>query len=125
MEQAIKKAIEGGYGNSQSQKLQYYDEEKNGAWFTWFDGEDVTEETLVPFSFLLLDPLFWQALGKADGWKDVYIGQPKYVKGALYGQSVTGNEVWQEWLYHWHRFIDHLAQGGDVDEFFNNLLKKQ
>ena len=34
----------------------------------------------------LYDRAFWEALGKARGWQD------------------TG-----AWLFHWHRFIDHIA----------------
>lgn len=59
----------------------------------------------------LLDPLFWQALGKARGWsirENDRRGQEKGIN---------------EWLYHWHRFIDSLAAGEDVDLFFNDLLK--
>tara|TARA_R110000868_G_scaffold236293_4_gene490322 strand:- start:590 stop:853 length:264 start_codon:yes stop_codon:yes gene_type:complete len=43
---------------------------------------------------VLLDPLFWQALKTKEDWRNV-----------------------------WHDFIDHLADGKDVDSFFNNLLK--
>jgi hypothetical protein len=27
------------------------------------------------------------------------------------------------WLYHWHRLIDHLAEGKDAESFFADLLK--
>jgi hypothetical protein len=43
----------------------------------------------------LQDPTFWKALGKARSWQD------------------TG-----AWLFHWHRFIDHIAFGKDVESFF-------
>ena len=46
----------------------------------------------------LYDPAFWKALGKARSWQD------------------TG-----AWLFHWHRFIDHIAFGKDVESFFSNL----
>ena len=45
----------------------------------------------------LQDPTFWKALGKARSWQ----------AGA--------------WLFHWHRFIDHIAFGKDVESFFYNL----
>ena len=45
-----------------------------------------------------IDPAFWKALGKARSWQD------------------TG-----AWLFHWHRFIDHIAFGKDVESFFSNL----
>lgn len=55
----------------------------------------------------LLDPLFWQALGKAMGWKEEMWWVNNYIEA---------------WKYHWHRFIDHLAEGKDADSFFQDLL---
>ena len=55
---------------------------------------------------ILLDHLFFQALGKAMGW-----------------EYQTGKKETDWWLHNWHSFIDHLASGGSVDEFFNNLIK--
>src|SRR5437667_11438944 len=46
----------------------------------------------------LHDPDFWKALATARKWEDV-----------------------NAWRFHWHRFIDHLADGGDVDSFFAAL----
>ncbi len=46
----------------------------------------------------LHDPDFWKALAKARKWEDV-----------------------NAWRFHWHRFIDHLADGGDVESFFAAL----
>jgi hypothetical protein len=46
----------------------------------------------------LHDPDFWKALATARKWQDV-----------------------NAWRFHWHRFIDHLADGGDVESFFGAL----
>jgi hypothetical protein len=46
----------------------------------------------------LHDPDFWKGLGRARAWQD------------------TG-----AWLYHWHRFIDHVAFGKEVERFFSSL----
>ncbi len=97
MEQAIKKAIqEGGYGK------------RNYRW-----NDDTIEERNLPFlekEEILLDPLFWQALGKAEGWeKD---GSDTYFSN------------WTSWQYYWHRFIDHLAEGKSADSFFEELLSR-
>lgn len=59
---------------------------------------------------ILLDPLFWQALGKAKGWGT----EPA-------ATTVSGFPV-QEWLMVWHRFIDHLAEGRDAESFLAELL---
>lgn len=47
----------------------------------------------------LYDPNFWKALGMAREWQD------------------TG-----AWLFHWHRFIDHVAFGKDPESFFASLV---
>ena len=67
----------------------------------------ITEEVSDVFAppvvarLAFLDPLFWQALGKAMGW---------------------GGEDWDGgWRKHWHRFIDHLAEGKDAESFFKDL----
>jgi hypothetical protein len=84
MEQAIKKAIEGGWRDRFLSK-----NHKN------------TEAILVQWD-ALLDPLFWQALGKALGWEEKLQHNP--------------------WKRCWHRFTDHIASGKDADSFFTNLL---
>lgn len=58
---------------------------------------------------ILLDPLFWQALGKARAWaltKHPIRGRYKYMKS---------------WISEWHRFIDHLAEGKPAESFFASL----
>lgn len=65
---------------------------------------------------MLLDPLFFQALGKAEGWG--------WVTPCEFGDNE--NHVCKDcakWLYEWHSFIDHITEGNPIDEFFNNLLK--
>jgi hypothetical protein len=57
---------------------------------------------------ICIDPLFWQALGKMENWKqDGPVRHGSYSKG--------------EWYYRWHRLIDHLAQGGNISTFFETL----
>jgi hypothetical protein len=46
----------------------------------------------------LQDPDFWKALTTARKWEDV-----------------------NSWRFHWHRFIDHLADGKDAESFFAAL----
>jgi hypothetical protein len=58
-----------------------------------------------------LDPFFWQALGKARGW-----GELKLPNRSPIGQHEEGR-----WFFHWHRFIDHLAEGKDAESFFESL----
>ena len=88
MAEAIKRAIKGGWADEEALV------------FT----KDRSFETKMRLCVILLDNLFWQALGKAEGW----------------GNQEEFHSIWK---YHWHSFIDHLAEGKDIDSFFNNLLK--
>lgn len=100
----------------------------------------------IPHAEVFLDPLFWQALSKARGWKGVWQitffkedGTPSpqlYFDGAA---EITGTDTStgektthqiartaekisnEAWRYNWHRFIDHLAEGKDVETFFQAL----
>ncbi len=56
-------------------------------------------------SEVLLDPTFWQALGKARGWSSE--------RSALYNRPI--------WHAQWIYFIDHLAEGKDAESFFAAL----
>lgn len=62
-----------------------------------------------------LDPLFWQALEKGLGW---HKHGHKYTQGGI-KVPIDYGEKWQE---HWHHFIDHLAEGKDIESFFIALL---
>jgi len=57
-------------------------------------------------SRLLLDPKFWQAVGKTRGWSKYIsaVGQPSMM-----------------WKSMWHRFIDHLADGLTIEEALTKL----
>lgn len=105
MEQAIKRAIEGGYGGETASIGSAFRDE----FINW----------CLKDKNYLLDPLFWQALGKSEGWED----EKKNYYGEETQDWITGGIYWYEWQYHWHEFIDHLAEGKDADSFFNNLLK--
>ena len=54
----------------------------------------------------LLDPKFWQAVGKTRGWSKYIsaVGQPSMM-----------------WKSMWHRFIDHLADGLTIEEALTKL----
>lgn len=61
---------------------------------------------------ILLDPLAWQAVGKTRGWCSGEYSQPE-------GTCVDCGEVGARclhWGYVWHKFIDHLADGKDIDQ---------
>jgi hypothetical protein len=37
------------------------------------------------------------------------------------GRPTVVTRTGQHWLYHWHRFIDHLAEGKTAASFFESL----
>lgn len=55
---------------------------------------------------IALDPLFWQALGKALGWDGWSV--------QFYGD---------EWLFHAHQYFDLVLTGGDTEAFWKELIK--
>jgi len=100
MEQAIKKAIEGGY--------------KGGKWNTitkeyCLDFFELNNRHKIMYSYLV-DPLFWECLGKALGWK-----QQDKIKE-------FGDFFNYDYRDYMHSFIDHIADKGTPDDFFNKLL---
>jgi len=109
IEQIIEKAIEGGWNElPKGQKIQV--EIWEGNHYVYAGGAEICLE------MYLLNPLFWQALGKKMGWKEVK--NESLSKTDDFG----GFYYLQEWLKHWHRFIDHLAEGKDIESFFIQFL---
>lgn len=128
IKQAIQKAIEGGFmiGDKVVKDPKY------GWIISWSVAKDKESGgighgmTLLHESDFFLDPLFWQALGKSLGWK----GEHFYMTFEKQDDDDIDNPEKEEtkhfeplWLYHWHRFIDHLASGKSADSFFEELLK--
>jgi hypothetical protein len=108
---AIQKAVEGGYApNLMTHGLQPED---------------------------LLDPDFWQALGKTEGWEETKVS---FRTKALDTSRVSKKGVVQvhipahnvnrikktpnKWKKVQHRLIDAIQQGRSIDEFFGEILKK-
>ena len=128
MKKAIQKAIEGGWDPVdftdmpiENRGLLFFDDfpadtkedvDKDHVYFydTEYPEEGYYASMLMELA--VLDPQFWQALGKAEGWEKV-------------GSAITFSAFFKgnTWKNCWHSFIDHLAEGGNVDEFFNKLLK--
>lgn len=96
MENAIRIAIEGGYNNDEILKK------------TW--------GTETEYLYYQLDPLFWQALGKAEGWNKhsrVYW---------LYMTTDTPTQIKERWQNEMHSFVDWISEGKSVESFFEELL---
>lgn len=110
VQQAIEKAIEGGWNKVQNEKLFPFVRD------TWSD------------------PIFWKSLGKALGWGyecfncGYEISQHIRLDKSLTTSWGNGfpcggvsNFRSNDYLQHWHRFIDHLIEGGTAESFFAEL----
>ncbi len=111
METAIKKAIKGGYTYVCGKRgvfertgdgMECEFSGVNSAWTVW-TRKDNGSSICVPHEETVLLPLFWQCL----------------IKGTCDMDKTS--RTW--WKIVWHRFIDHLASGGDPETFFTNLLQ--
>ncbi len=69
-----------------------------------------------------LDPQFWQSLGKAMGWERITRRRASSENPEFLGKRLTyfQDEI-DGWLYHWHKFIDHLAEGKAIEDYFSKL----
>jgi len=99
IEQAIKEAVEKG-GYHEGYHLAHFGDFGD----VLFAADKGARSIAVVVAEILLDPSFWQALGKARGW-DATVAIP----------------VMQDWLGYWHKFINHLAEGKDAESFFASL----
>lgn len=112
IQQAIEKAIEGGWLKGSKLKcISEYDGSyiPKVAFFTLKSDETSTGNWHRDVLALISDHLFWQSLGKAMGWRIGY-----------YGSDFETIEM-SPYLVQWHRFIDHLAEGGTPESFFESL----
>ncbi len=118
MNEAITKAIEGGWNPKGLQPKRPV----NSAY--------IKALMLTHGKSILLDPLFWQALGKAEGWAKDQRAYPCTDCGTVgvmdynHMMSCKIRDRKLCWSVYWHRFIDHISEGKDIDSFFTNLFNK-
>lgn len=123
--QAIEKAIEGGWKPKDFEGFNYSARKQEVIFWKVLPREKALPH-LIPqyerilgkpphmkwswqFERIALDPLFWQALGKALGWHD------GYVEFAAMGFS-------NEWKLTAHRFYDLILTGGDTEAYWKEIL---
>ena len=88
----------------------------------WGEDDDEIQWALLPNvnrHQILLDPKFWQSLGKALGWKNVK--ECPICMSVDCFSGVHKEDDLEGWYYHWHSFIDHLADGGTIESYFEKL----
>lgn len=65
---------------------------------------------------IILDPLFWQSLGKALGWNGLNVDLMDIMKEQ--GKIIEPNE----WRVYANEFFDLILAGGDTEKFWKDLL---
>ena len=103
IQEAMKKAVEGGYHLHGADGMDTDDAGAHRACSAWT--RNATDSTWVAsVKEALLDPHFWRALGLALGWHE---------------RVATQCLIYEQWWRQpWHRFIDHLADGYTPEAFF-------
>jgi len=76
--------------------------------------QDMLIEEYGDLEIALLKPEVWQAVGKTRGWGDITLHGVK-TKAGLDGYI-------DQWRAYMHRFIDHLADGDDIETALSKLV---
>lgn len=148
----IEKAVEGGWKYDANDYYGTKPQEVKSLNKYWVEIKiQTTERDGHPFyniktervQVLALDPLFWQALGKALGWEGgkirMCIGcgialrwneQPD-MDGRHGGKNGCGSDIIEyegQWLIEMHRLIDRIAEtsftGGDTEKFWEEIMPR-
>jgi hypothetical protein len=114
--EAIHTAIAGGYQIAGADGGAIAYSGANNEYSVW-TRTDTQSSFLVPVQETFLDPAFWHALGWALGWDapcDLAIT-------CVHGDAECRRCHGTYWMYQWHCFIQHLADGHTPDTFFARL----
>jgi hypothetical protein len=121
IQEAIKKSIEGGWKQYALDKFGEYTFLK--VWqptsieyrYEVIREDGVNDYISIPEEeHIVLDPSFWQALGKVEGWGTE--------KDTEYIRKHAGNFVpMLAWKLRMHAMIDHLIKGGTIESYIETL----
>lgn len=81
--------------------------------------DDIGEPHDLDYYQTVLDPTFWQALGKALGWKEVET-EWRHANSNTSEVYSFSNERWANEA---HSFYDLILTRGDTETYWNELLK--
>lgn len=110
--EAFQKATEHGY---RLPGVETYFDGANAEYSVWTVPANKSS-FMIPVQETFLDPEFWQAFGRALGWEypsNVYIASSQ-------GEECTICHGYY-WMYQWHCFIQHIAEGKTAESFFATL----
>lgn len=72
---------------------------------------------------VVLDPLFWQALGKALGWIETgkHFRRYEHDDYEECSQCIEYGES-SQWIHYAHQYFDLALTGGDTEKFWKELI---
>lgn len=120
IQEAIEKAVEGGYHLYGSDGMDTYDERATSDFSAW-TRTDNASSFMVAVKATLLDPQFWQALGKALEGK----AECNLASICVHGEEECQSCRSSYWRYQWQCFIQALADGHTPEAFFAQLPSSQ
>jgi hypothetical protein len=120
IQEAMHKAVAGGYHIHGSDGTETSYEGTNGEFSLW-TRTDNESSFMIPMEETFLDPRFWQALGRTLGWSEGCDLAITCVHGEEECQRCRG----YYWMYQWHCFIQALADGSTPAAFFAQFPSSQ
>ena len=114
IQEAVNKAVEGGYHLHGSDGVATVYTGANSEYSAW-TRTDNHSSFMVSVHETFLDPAFWRALGRSLSWEaacDLVISC---------GADACQHRHGAYWMYQWHCFIQHLAEGQPPETFFARL----
>jgi hypothetical protein len=109
-------AVAGGYQIDGSDGIATAFSGANREYSVW-TRSDNQSSFMIPVHDTFLDPVFWHALGRALGWD----APCALVITCVHAQHECRRADGAYWMYQWHCFIQHLAEGNSPDAFFAHL----
>ncbi len=128
MKEIVEKAIEGGFSPYKDLSGGIDDE------VTWISGNNFFNpghkegygDLVFTYEDIFLNKRFWEALGRRLKWHpmlmhempSIHINVEKNEDGIPLAHWASKEVLVEGWVYHWHKFIDHLAEGKPKESFF-------
>jgi len=120
IEEAMNKAVEGGYHIYGSDGMDTEYEGANSEYSVW-TRKDNESSFIVLTEKTFLDPQFWQALGHVLGWHEAC----DLALTCVHGHEACRQCHGYDWMCQWHCFIQALADGNTPEAFFAQLPSSQ
>jgi hypothetical protein len=116
IQEAVNAAVAGGYHIHGSDGIATVYTGASREYSAW-TRTDNHSSFMVPVQETFLDLAFWRALGRALGWEETC----ELAIICVHGHEECCHCHGSYWMYQWHCFIQHIANGQTPDAFFASL----